>query len=114
MIALHDTSFAYDPATKILEGITLTVRQGEFISLLGPSGCGKSSLLRLMAGLVDPSHGELAINGQPARRFRRANNGVSLVFQEPRLLPWRNVRRNIALPLELSKVPPTDQEALVE
>jgi NitT/TauT family transport system ATP-binding protein len=68
----------------------------------------------LIAGLVDPSSGELAIDGQSARRFRESNNGVSLLFQEPRLLPWRNVRRNIALPLELSKVPPADQQTLVE
>lgn len=114
MINLHDTSLSYHPATQILEGITLAVRQGEFVSLLGPSGCGKSSLLRLIAGLVDPTGGELSIDHQPAGLFRRTNHGVSLVFQEPRLLPWRNVRRNIALPLELSKVPPADRQVLVE
>ena len=114
MITLHDTDLRYDPTRKVLDGITLNVRQGEFISLLGPSGCGKSSLLRLLAGLVDPSGGELSIEGQTARRFRQSSNGVSLLFQEPRLLPWRNVRRNIALPLELAKVPAADQPALVE
>jgi NitT/TauT family transport system ATP-binding protein len=114
MITLHDTNLRYGPATLVLEGITLDVRQGEFISLLGPSGCGKSSLLRLIAGLVDPTGGELLIEGQTARRFRHSSNGVSLVFQEPRLLPWRNVRRNISLPLELSKVPAADRQALVE
>jgi len=114
MIQLHDTSLSYDPSTQVLRGISLNVRQGEFVSLLGPSGCGKSSLLRLIAGLVEPSRGQLSIDGQPARRFRQTNRGVSLVFQEPRLLPWRNVRRNIALPLELSKVEPADQQALVQ
>jgi NitT/TauT family transport system ATP-binding protein len=114
MIQLDNASLAYDPATPVLQGITLAVGQGELVSLLGPSGCGKSSLLRLITGLVEPTRGEVSVDGQPARRFRRTSGGVSLVFQEPRLLPWRNVRRNIALPLELSRVEPTDQQALVE
>ena len=114
MIQLDDTSLAYNPTPQVLHGITLDVQQGEFVSLLGPSGCGKSRLLRLIAGLVEPSGGQLSIDGQPARRFRQANTGVSLLFQEPRLLPWRSVRRNIALPLELSRIAPADQAALVE
>jgi NitT/TauT family transport system ATP-binding protein len=114
MIQLDNASLAYDPATPVLQGITLVVEQGELVSLLGPSGCGKSSLLRLLTGLVEPTHGTASVDGQPARRFRQTSGGVSLVFQEPRLLPWRNVRRNIALPLELSSVEPADRQALVE
>src|SRR3990167_7804663 len=113
MITLRDASLRYAPATHVLEGISLAVRQGEFVALLGPSGCGKSSLLRLIAGLMDPTGGELSIHGQSARRFRQSNHGVSLVFQEPRLLPWRNVRRNIAVPLELAQVPSAEQEGLI-
>ena len=115
MIQLENASLVYDPATPVLEGITLAVQRGELVSLLGPSGCGKSSLLRLITGLVEPSSsGKVSVDGQPARRFRQSSGGVSLVFQEPRLLPWRNVRRNIALPLELSRVAAADQQALVE
>lgn len=114
MITLQNTSLRYDAATTVLDEVSLSVCRGEFVSLLGPSGCGKSSLLRLIAGLVEPTSGELSIEDQSARRFRQKSNGVSLVFQEPRLLPWRNVRRNIALPLELSKVPSKDQLALTE
>ncbi len=114
MIQLDNAGLVYDPATPVLDGITLAARQGEFVSLLGPSGCGKSSLLRLITGLVEPSRGTVSVDGQPARRFRQTSGGVSLVFQEPRLLPWRNVRRNIALPLELTKVAPADRQALVE
>ncbi|MEO8496118.1 MAG: ABC transporter ATP-binding protein [Planctomycetota bacterium] len=114
MIQLDNASLVYDAATPVLEGISLAVAQGEFVSLLGPSGCGKSSLLRLITGLVEPSRGKVSVDGQPARRFRQTVGGVSLVFQEPRLLPWRNVRRNIALPLELSRVEAADQQALVE
>ena len=114
MIQLENASLIYDSSTPVLDGITIAARQGEFVSVLGPSGCGKTSLLRLISGLVEPSSGEVTVAGQPARRFRRASGGVSLVFQEPRLLPWRNVKRNIALPLELSRVAPADQRSLVE
>ena len=114
MIQLHDASLCFHRSPPVLEGITLRVHQGEFVSLLGPSGCGKSSLLRLITGLVEPSGGEVSVDGQPARHYRQTNNGVSLVFQEPRLLPWRNVRRNIALPLELTRVEPARRRELVE
>jgi len=81
-----------------LSHIDLTVRTGEFVSIVGPSGCGKSTLLRLIAGLLEPSAGSLTIGGS-------APSGSSLrsafVFQEPNLLPWRTVTGNVRLPLEL-------------
>lgn len=103
MIELQATTLRYDPAT-ILEDINLSVAAGEFVSVLGPSGCGKSSLLRLVAGLVEPSGGSVLVDGTSASAYRQAERGVALVFQEPRLLPWRNVFNNISLPLELSHV----------
>ena len=89
------------------------IAEGQFVSLLGPSGCGKSSLLRLVAGLERPSSGNVSIGGVPAERFRQEQHEIALVFQEPRLLPWRNVRKNIALPLELSPVPTGKQQELI-
>jgi len=103
MIELRATSLAFG-AARILQDIDLEVEAGAFVSLLGPSGCGKSTLLRLVAGLADASSGEVLIDGRPARQFREESNGVGLVFQEPRLLPWRNVEHNIGLPLELLNV----------
>jgi NitT/TauT family transport system ATP-binding protein len=114
MIHLENTSLAYDLAAEVLHEISLSVAKGEFVSVLGPSGCGKSSLLRLVAGLVEPTGGQLTIDEQPARQFRQSCHGVSFVFQEPRLLPWRNVRRNIALPLELSGVEQEQKQELVD
>lgn len=114
MIQLDDASLAYDPSTPVLDRISLDVKQGEFVSLLGPSGCGKSSLLRLVAGLTEPTAGKVLIDDQSPTDYRREEDGISLVFQEPRLLPWRNVKRNIALPLELSKVDPSKQQTAVE
>ncbi|MEX0819531.1 MAG: ABC transporter ATP-binding protein [Pirellulaceae bacterium] len=114
MIQLQDASLCYDSATPVLEAISLTVRRGELVSVLGPSGCGKSTLLRLVAGLAAPTSGEVSIGGLSAQAYRRQYHGVSLVFQEPRLLPWRNVSRNIGLPLELSRVERAEQRALIE
>jgi len=112
MIELHTTTLRYD-RTTILDDINLNVGEGQFVSILGPSGCGKSTLLRLVAGLVEPSDGDVSIDKIPAVQYRRSQRRVALVFQEPRLLPWRNVRQNIALPLELSGVPPDQQQELV-
>jgi len=112
MIELQAASLQYD-GVSILDSVKMHVAEGEFVSLLGPSGCGKSSLLRLVAGLVSPSDGGVSIRGEPAMRFRQERHGMALVFQEPRLLPWRNVCQNIALPLELSGVPSEKQQELL-
>lgn len=83
-----------DSTGEVLRPLSLEIPPGQFISLLGPSGCGKSTLLRLIAGLEKPDEGKVEIGD--GRRGR-----VSFVFQEPHLLPWRNVEDNVRLPLEL-------------
>ena len=83
-------------------GVDLEVPQGQFVSIVGPSGCGKSTLLRLMAGLVEPTAGTVGIAGQPPAVARRQGMRLSLVFQDATLLPWRSVRGNVRLPLELN------------
>ena len=83
-----------------LQGIDLEVGRGEFISLIGPSGCGKSTLLRVIGDLVDPSSGEIRVNGKTARRAR-LDRDYGIVFQSAVLYDWRTVAKNIALPLEL-------------
>ena len=85
---------------RALEGIDLTIGQGEFISLIGPSGCGKSTLLRLIGDLTSPSSGSIEVNGKPARRAR-LDRDYGMVFQAPVLMEWRTVAKNIELPLEL-------------
>lgn len=83
--------------------VSLTVTSGEFVALLGPSGCGKSTLIRVVAGLQSPTTGQALLDGdvitQPSER-------VGMMFQEPNLLPWRRVRDNMALPLELAGIQP--------
>ncbi|MFC0529471.1 ABC transporter ATP-binding protein [Phytohabitans kaempferiae] len=83
-----------------LTGVDLTVESGQFVSLIGPSGCGKSTLLRLVADLVPPTEGTVAVAGKPARRAR-LDQEYGIAFQQAGLLDWRTVRRNVELPLEL-------------
>ena len=85
---------------KALTGIDLRIDPGEFVTLIGPSGCGKSTLLRLIAALTGVSEGVIAVNGKTADQAR-LDRDYSMVFQRAGLFDWRNVSRNIELPLEL-------------
>ena len=84
-----------------LQDIDLEVGPGEFVSLIGPSGCGKSTLLRVIGDLVEPSSGEILVNGKTAHRAR-LDRDYGIVFQAAVLYDWRTVAKNIALPLELT------------
>ena len=83
-----------------LENIDLTIAAGEFVSLIGPSGCGKSTLMRLIADLDTPTSGSLSVFGKTAKQAR-LDQDYGIAFQQAGLLPWRTVRANIELPLEL-------------
>ncbi len=87
-------------ATVALQGIDLDIRPREFVSLIGPSGCGKSTLLRVIGDLVQPSRGEVVVNGKPAARAR-LDRDYGMVFQAPVLFDWRSVEDNVKLPLEI-------------
>jgi NitT/TauT family transport system ATP-binding protein len=101
----------YQGAIRALAEISFDVLAGQFVSIVGPSGCGKSTLLRLIAGLVVPSSGQLSVGGgSPSVARRQAR--LSFVFQDPTLLPWRNVRDNVRLPLELEHAPRKARKAL--
>jgi NitT/TauT family transport system ATP-binding protein len=80
---------------EALRDLSLSVRPGEFVSLLGPSGCGKSTFLRLAAGLLPVTSGRLTLGGSPVRGPRR---DVGVVFQQPTLLPWKTVLDNVLVP----------------
>lgn len=95
-----------------LEGVDLTVGEGEFVALVGPSGCGKSTLLRILAGLIEPSAGSVLIHGEEPRPARRSH-AIGLVTQDPGLLPWRTVAGNVSLPLEVTGAS-ADVPALLE
>jgi NitT/TauT family transport system ATP-binding protein len=83
-----------------LQDIELDLRAGEFVSLIGPSGCGKSTLLRVIGDLIQPSRGEVTVNGKTAHQAR-LDRDYGIVFQDSVLFDWRTVGKNIGLPLEL-------------
>jgi NitT/TauT family transport system ATP-binding protein len=85
---------------RALEGIDLDIRPREFISLIGPSGCGKSTLLRIVGDLIQPSVGDVVVNGKSAHQAR-LDRDYGIVFQDSVLFDWRTVEKNIGLPLEI-------------
>ncbi|MFC4100619.1 ABC transporter ATP-binding protein [Paenibacillus xanthanilyticus] len=111
-IELTDISMRYSAASEVLavQQVSLRIGKGEFVSLLGPSGCGKTTLLRLMADLLQPTEGTVAVSGQTAREARLARK-YGIVFQSPVLYDWRKVRQNVMLPLEMTGMPKAERKA---
>lgn len=93
-----------------LEDVDLVVAPGEFVSLIGPSGCGKSTLLRLIADLDQPTSGSITVFGKSAHQSR-LDQEYGIAFQQAGLLPWRSVRANIELPLQLHGVEAKERKA---
>jgi NitT/TauT family transport system ATP-binding protein len=104
-VSLRGVSKIYPNGVKALERFDLYARPGEFVSLLGPSGCGKSTALRIIAGLSEPSGGIVERLGIAVPSDGAVGGGVGFVFQEPTLMPWGTVARNVRLPLDLKKWP---------
>jgi len=100
-------------AVTALTGIDLTVAPGEFVCLIGPSGCGKSTLMRLVADLEQPSAGTIEVFGKTAHQAR-LDQDYGIAFQAAGLLPWRTVRANIELPLEVHGVGKAQRRARAE
>jgi NitT/TauT family transport system ATP-binding protein len=110
-IELRGVGKRYGAAKPVLEGIDLTVRKGEFVSIIGPSGCGKSTILKLVAGLAPVSSGTLLVDGMTPANAREI---VSFIFQDPTLLPWRTVAKNVGLALELDHFPRDARQAKID
>jgi len=97
LIALQGVERVFNNGVKAVGPLSLEIREGEFVSLLGPSGCGKSTALRLIAGLLEPTAGEMSWpQGKPR---------IGFVFQDPTLMPWATARDNVRLPLDLARGP---------
>jgi len=110
-VSLRDVTKTYDNGVAALGPLDLTVRTGEFVSLLGPSGCGKSTALRIIAGLNEPTTGSVRVAGRDSQDGAR--HTIGFVFQEPTLMPWATVRANVQLPLDLAQVSRGESEVRV-
>jgi NitT/TauT family transport system ATP-binding protein len=101
VVSLRSVSKSFGKGgVRALEAIELEVGSREFVSLIGPSGCGKSTLLRIVGDLIQPTSGEVVVNGKSAHQAR-LDRDYGVVFQDAVLFPWRTVAKNIALPLEM-------------
>lgn len=96
---------------EVLSEINLTVEQGEFAAIVGPSGCGKSTVLRMLAGLEEPTSGQVLAGGKPVTQ---PDPSRILIFQEHALYPWRTVEQNVGFGLELAKVPDKERRQRVD
>ncbi len=94
-LSFENVSKVFEDGTAALQDVSLDVRTGEFVSLIGPSGCGKSTVLRLASGLLDQTAGVIT----------RPDESIGYIFQDPTLLPWRTVQKNVELFLQLQGVP---------
>ncbi len=111
-LAAETLSKVYETAAgaiRAVDRVTMQADYGEFVCIVGPSGCGKTTLLHLFAGLLAPTEGCVMVNG---REVHGPAPQVGLVFQDATLMPWRNVLRNITLPLELHGVPLSKAEEM--
>nr|WP_310622089.1 ABC transporter ATP-binding protein [Pseudovibrio sp. M1P-2-3] len=105
---MADISKRFDNDVVAVDGFSLHVKKGDFVSLLGPSGCGKSTVLRMLAGLSSPSSGQInwpASSCQTLGHAKAASeHALSFVFQSPTLMPWASVFDNVYFPLKISRV----------
>lgn len=105
-VALKDVTKVFDDGTRAVDSVSLDVNDGEFMVLLGPSGCGKSTVLRMVAGLEDPSSGAIMLDGELANDLPPRDRRIAMVFQDFALYPHMTVGDNIAFPLRLAGIEP--------
>ncbi len=103
----------YADGTRALHPVDLSIRPGEFVTLLGPSGCGKSTLLKMIANLITPSDGRLRWWRQDFERVGEPGRNLVMVFQDATLMPWARVQKNVRLPLDLAGAPRAEADARV-
>ncbi len=113
MIEISHVTRSYGPF-KALDDATLSIREGEFFSLLGPSGCGKTTLLRMIAGFDTPTAGTIAIDGQPMDGIPANRRPTNMVFQSYAIFPHLNVEQNVGYGLKRLRLDPTEERRRVD
>lgn len=115
VIEIRDLNLVYDTGAQTvnaLNNIQLDIEDGSFVCVLGPSGCGKTTLLRIIAGFLQPTSGEVLLDGQPIPKEPDEHRGV--VFQQQTLYPWLNVEQNVEFGLKMRKVPASERKQIVD
>jgi len=100
MIKVESLSKSYDDSL-VLDNINLEIKDGEFVSILGSFGCGKTTLMKILGGVISNYEGTVKIDGDSPKKILKKRK-IGFCFQKANLLPWRNVIKNISLPLELN------------
>ena len=113
-LELKDVNYSYftkEKETKALQDINLSVKKGQFISIVGPSGCGKSTLLSIICGLIEPTSGEVIVNGRPVKDEMR---NIGYMLQHDHLFEWRSIRRNVLLGPEINHILSSEHQTLAD
>jgi putative spermidine/putrescine transport system ATP-binding protein len=105
VVEFKNTSKTYDGKHNVVERLNVTVKNGEFLTILGPSGSGKTTALMMLAGFEDPTEGDILLNGRSLRRIPPFRRNIGVVFQSYALFPHKTVGENIAFPLIRRKLP---------
>ncbi len=112
-VKIEKITKVFTGGVRALDGLDLTINDGEFFALLGPSGCGKTTLLRTLGGLEAPTSGAIAIDDKDVTWASPGARNIAMVFQDYALYPHMNVRENIAYPLKVKKFAKTEIEKRV-
>src|SRR3989475_2299491 len=107
----HDFTMPNGKPLRVLEDISIGVARNEVVALLGPSGSGKSTILRILAGLIKPTEGEVLYRG---KRVEGLTPGVGIVFQSFALYPWMTVTENVEVVLRAAGLPESDLHSRAE
>ena len=107
---IREVGHTFSDSLVAIDGVSLDLVAGAFVSLVGPSGVGKSTLLRILGGLLEPTTGSVSWNGSGPEEQAES---IGIVFQRDNLMPWRSTRKNVRLPLELSGVPSAEADERV-
>ena len=111
---LQDINVSYDKKNNILEGLNLEIEKGELVSLLGPSGCGKTTTLRVVAGFIEPTHGQFILDDTDMTKVPVHKRNFGLVFQSYAVFPHLSVFDNVTFGLKLQKVSKEEIKKRVE